>query len=146
MEGIADMADIYDAGRFKLTPQDLLVLIFTAALALWSTSSNDVWVVGLMLCVAAITSVFFCIRHKGPGWIRFVSAIAIVLILVFVGWRDLRHTSLPAPVMNSAAPSPPPPASVNQHADNSDCSNVVAGGDVNMNCTPSEKAHGKNRH
>jgi hypothetical protein len=137
------VANVYNAGKFELTLKDLLLIIVNTAIALGSTRSNDPWLVVPMLGIAAIISVVFCIRHKGNIWVRFLSATTLVLVLGFVGWRDLRQAVPPPPVINSAAPRPLP-ASVNQNANNSDCSNIVAGGDVN-NCTSSERAHGKNK-
>ncbi|MBB5066178.1 hypothetical protein [Granulicella mallensis] len=138
------MANVYDAGRLRLTVKEKLALIISIAFALGSFDSHDAVLVVPSLSVAAIAFVLLCIWHKGNPWNRLATAIFFLVILVFAGRRSLRHTSLPAPAINTAAPAPQP-LSINQNANNSDCSNIVAGGDVN-NCTSSERAHVKNKH
>jgi hypothetical protein len=123
--------------RFRLGRKEWATLIFGTALALGSFKSDDAIVVVPMLFIAGLAFVLLCFWHQGnPLW-RVLVAAALLLVLVFIGWRDLRHVPSipPTPV---ATPVPTPPTII-QNATDSACSNFVAASDAQIKCLAEEK-------
>ncbi len=46
-----------------------------------------------MLLVAGLAFIALCVLHRGKPFVRILSAVIAVLILSFIGWRDLRRVS-----------------------------------------------------
>jgi hypothetical protein len=118
---------------FRLSFKEILVIVPSTALALGSFGSADPYIVIPMLTISVIAFVALCVWHKGsPIW-RVGSAISIVLVLSFIGWRVLRKVS------ESVAH----PITIDQKSVDSDCSNIVGGGDIKINCPSTEQEHAK---
>ncbi len=121
--------------RYKLSGEEALLFLVATAPTLGSLKSDDPYLVIPMLAISGISFVLLCARHQGSALLRILSAIAMLSVLLFVGWRDLRKpvTALPqAPKMN-----------VHQKADDTNCSNIAAGGNVTVDCTTEDKKHDK---
>ena len=129
--------------RFRLTRKEAVMLCFGTALTLGSFKPNDPWVVIPMLGLAEASFIMFCVWHNGRIWWRVVMASALLVILAFIGWRDLHfqeHVSVP-PVPTSTGQ----PSSINQTATDSDCSNFVVGSDDQISCETERKNRAKNK-
>ena len=127
--------------QFGLTRKEWVTLIFGTALALGSFKSDDPWVVIPMLAIAGVAFVVLCMWHHGRIAWRVPVAGALLFILAFIGWRDLRHTEQFSP---SPQPSPAPTSpTINQTATDSDCSNLVAGSNAQIKCKSEKERHGK---
>src|SRR6267143_6187649 len=111
-------------------------LILPLALAVGSTFSPDILrVVLLGAMVIAITWTFYLTEFGGRNFKKtaLVGVGSIVLAFaIFAGGRILDAR---------AARFVPIPAMIHQNAIDSDCSNVVAGGDAKVNCPSTEKDH-----
>jgi hypothetical protein len=119
---------------FHLSLKEVLVIVASTALALGSFGSNDPYVVIPMLIISGVAFVALCVGHQGsPRW-RTTSAIFILIVLAFIGWRDLRK-------LTGAASHAAQPVSIDQKAVESECSNIVGGGDIKINCPSTEKDH-----
>jgi hypothetical protein len=81
--------------RFKLTLKEVFILSFGTALALGSFKSDDPVVVIPMLSVAGVSFIGLCWWHQGKFLWRVIAALALLIILVFIGWRDLRSQEHP---------------------------------------------------
>jgi hypothetical protein len=126
------MADEEPSGGLRFTVKEVLLTVLGTALALGSLKAEDPWVVIPMLLVAAAAFVILCVLHAGPPIYRFSVASAIVLILVFIGWRDLRHVATVVP--------PTPIQKIKQTAIDSPCANQVAQSGSQIDCnTPAGK-------
>lgn len=89
--------------RFSL--KEALLLIAGTALSLGSFKLDDPWVVIPMLSLAAIAFIAMCAIHSGRWFYRVGISLIVILILLFIGWRDLRH---PQPAVSGGSPPPPP--------------------------------------
>jgi hypothetical protein len=118
---------------FRLSFKEILVIVPSTALALGSFVSTDPYIVVPMLAISGIALVALCVWHKGSPTRRMVSAIFIALVLSFIGWS----------VMRKASESAAHPLTIDQKALDSDCSNIVGGGDVKINCPSTEQEHAK---
>jgi hypothetical protein len=124
--------DREDDRGFKVTLKEGLLILAGTALALGSFRSDDPWIVVPMLAISAVAFVWLCLGHRGP-WKWRISAAALVLcVLVFIGWRDLRHrqdgVQAPPTARTTASPT------INQTATSSNCANLVAGSDAQIKC------------
>jgi hypothetical protein len=134
-EGRSMVEQTYGDG-LRFTVKEVLLTVSGTALALGSLKAEDPWVVIPMLSVAAVAFICLCVLHDGPRLYRIGVAFVIVLVLLFIGWRDLRHTAIQD---RPVALSPLPP-SINQTATDSPCANQVAQSGSQINCdTPKEK-------
>jgi uncharacterized membrane protein len=137
-----------DEKRFRLTRKEWVTLIFGTALALGSFKSDDPWVVIPMLVISGCAFVLLCVWHQGSIPLRALAATALVIVLIFIGWRDLRHGEVGVIVIGgSSVPAPAAPATpaISQTATDSDCSNLVAGSDAQIKCEAEEKRHAKDK-
>ena len=92
------------------------MIVAGTALALGSFKSDDPWVVIPMLAISGFAFVCLCIWHEGSRLARAGVALLLVVLLTFIGWRDLRKpvslavaTTLPPqalPLVASKAPQP----------------------------------------
>ncbi len=87
-ESVAQMGN----GKFKFSLKDLLVIVAATALALGSIKAEDPWVVIPMLALSGIAFMGLCIGHEGRWQTRSAIGAVLVILLVFIGWRDLHKT------------------------------------------------------
>lgn len=87
----------------RLSFKEGLLLTIGTALALGSFKTGDPWVVVPMLSIAAIAFVIICVIHPGRRLYRSVFGAAVLLVLSFIGWRDLRpHRSERVPLASES--------------------------------------------
>jgi len=126
----------------KLNSKEWITLTLSTALALGSFKPDDPWVAIPMLFFSGAIFVVLCVKHRGSRVWRGAAAMALLSCLVFIGWRDLRH-SAPAPTAFQGPPPKNPSTSINQQATDSSCSNQSAGENINNNCSTTEKDRAK---
>src|SRR6267143_2440811 len=111
-------------------------VVLPLILAIGSTFSPDILrVILLAAAVIAVTWTFYLTKYSGRNFKKtaLVGVGSIVLAFaIFAGGRILDAR---------AARFVPIPAMIHQNAIDSDCSNVVAGGDAKVNCPSTEKDH-----
>lgn len=136
------MKQASDGGGLRFSIKDVLLTVVGTALALGSLKAEDPWVVIPMLLLAGATFIVICALHAGRPTHRLGTAIAILLILAFIGWRDLRK---PEQIVQSPriplAPGPPP--TINQSAQDSPCANQVAQAASEIDCSAEKEKHDK---
>jgi hypothetical protein len=98
---------------FRFGRKEILVLIAGTALALGSFRSDDPLVVIPMLVLAAIAFILLCFWHEGSRSGRGIAAILLMILLTFIGWRDLRKIdkSSSGPALLRPQPVSEPPQS-----------------------------------
>jgi hypothetical protein len=111
-------------------------VVLPLILAIGSTFSPEI-LRGILLAAAviAVTWTFYLTKYGGRNFKKtaLVGVGSIVLAFaIFAGGRILDGGT------TKFAPIPP---TIDQNAIDSDCSNVVAGGDAKINCPPTEKDH-----
>jgi hypothetical protein len=127
--------------RFRFSLKEVLVIIAGTALALGSFSLDDPWVVIPMLLISGGAFLALCIWHHGTPFWRICVAIAVVVALTFIGWRDLHHSKL-----EIGAPYVPTTPTISQTATDSECSNLVAGSNAQIECETAERdRHAKDK-
>jgi hypothetical protein len=99
------MEESPNRGRFQFNLKEVLVIVAGTALALGSFKSDDPWVVIPMLAISGFAFVCLCIWHEGSRLARAGVALLLVVLLTFIGWRDLRK-----PVSLAVATTLPPQA------------------------------------
>lgn len=137
---IRSMGD--DEKRFRLTRKEWVMLIFGTALALGSFKSDDPWVVIPMLTISGLAFILLCVWHHGSVLRRSLAAAALVVVLVFIGWRDFRRNE--GGVIGSQSPAAPATPPINQTATDSTCANFAAGSNAQIKCITEERAHHAN--
>jgi membrane protein implicated in regulation of membrane protease activity len=116
--------------RFRFKLEEVLVIVASTALALGSLNSRDPYIVISMLVISGIAFVALCFWHEGnPKW-RMIVALGLLLVLAFVGWRDLRHVSPAIP-------------SIQQKSKDDVCTNIVGGNNVTVKCTETKNVKDK---
>jgi hypothetical protein len=118
---------------FHFSLKEVLVIVASTALALGSFRSKDPYVGIPMLIISGIIFVALCVGHQGKPKSRTALAMLISVVFIFIGWRDLRKPA--------SATHPAQPVNIDQTANDSPCSNVVAGGDVTIKCLPGKEKH-----
>jgi hypothetical protein len=134
------MRDSKEKGGLQLSTEEKLLMIFGTGLALASLKADDRWVVIPMLLVASVSFIVLCVLHQGKPLTRTFTALSLVCVITFIGWRDLRKGS------TAATQGTMQKKVIRQTATDSRCSNVVAGRDANINCDSSEKKHDPDDH
>jgi membrane protein implicated in regulation of membrane protease activity len=133
----------YSDPKIRLSRKEMLSLIIAISLALGSFKLDDPYVVISMLIVAGAASVLFCVWYHGKVLWRVFTAVVLLLVLAFIGWRDLRRpesiSAHSGTTRNNRA------TTIEQTATDSDYSNLVAGSDAKIKCTAEGERHVKDK-
>ena len=87
---ISSMNEHFTDKRFRINIKEGLLTLAGTGLALGSFKTDDPLVLIPMLALSGFAFVALCVLHQGKAHYRIEMALFITVVLVFIGWRDLK--------------------------------------------------------